>query len=411
VRGANAGPGRHIPAIAAAGAVVAVHLGLGLLPAPPFSPGLNLVLLATNLYALHAGAAVLRTRPGHHLLLFVAGYLALVLLALVLLDRKPLFVLLAVLYASTFGSPFLLGVFAVFVLSFVIFQPYAFESLVPLVLAWAVLWEQRRTARPFHRAALAAGLLGLALLLFPLLHLALQDSAQTLWRVLQREDVRQALFTSLATATAATALVALWGIPLAYALARLDFRGKGLVETLVDLPILVPQPVVGVALVALLGPGSALGQGLEAVLGVRFSGTYAGIVAAQVFVCSPFLVKSAVTAFEGVPRQLEDASRTLGASPLATFWHVALALAWRGVVGGLALAWARAVSEFGAILLFASSPLSGPVLVHNEFLRSGLTESRPIALLLLLACLWIFLALRFGRALLPGAGRGGRARA
>lgn len=393
------------PLLPAALALGALHLALGLLPAPPFTPAMNLVLFATNLYALHAGAAVVRARSGRTVALFAGGYLALVLLALVILDRKPLFVLLAVLYASVFGSPFLLGAFALFVLSFVLLQPYAFETFVPLVLAWAVVWRQRRTASRFELLALGGGLLGLALLLLPLFHLALQDSAQTLGRMLLRDDVRRALLVSLATSTIATVLVALWGIPLAYALSRLDFPGKGLVESIVDLPILVPQPVVGVALVVLLGPGSALGQWLAGATGIRFSGTFAGIVAAQVFVCSPFLVKTAATAFDGVPRQLEAASRTLGATPFATFRHIALALASRGVLAGLALAWARGVSEFGSILLFASSPLSGPILVHNEFLRAGLSESRPIATLLLLACLWIFVGLRAGRAVLPGGWR------
>jgi len=166
-----------------------------------------------------------------------------------------------------------------------------------------------------------------------------------------------------------------------------------------------------VALVVLLGPGSPLGQFLASATGLRFSGTFAGIVAAQVFVSSPFLVKTATTAFEGVPRHLEAASRTLGASPLATFWSIAMALAWRGVLAGLALTWARAVSEFGSILLFASSPLTGPILVHNEFLRGGVSESRPIAVLLLLVCFWIFVGLRFGRTLLPAGWRGAGERA
>ena len=397
---------RLLPAAAMVAALGAGHLGLALVPEPPFTPAMNLVLFATNLYVLHAGAAVLRGRSGRALGLFLAGYVALVVLSLVVLDRKPLFVLLAVTYASVFGSTFLLGVFVLFVLSFVVFQPYAFETFVPLVLTYAVVFRMRRSEARFLLLALGGGLLALAVVLFPLVHLALQDSAQTLGRTLLRDDVQRALWTSLATSTAATALVAAWGIPLAYALARLDFPGKALVESAIDVPILVPQPVVGIALVVLLGPGSPLGQWLAAATGLRFSGTFAGVVAAQVFVCSPFLVKTAMTAFEGVPRQLEAASRTLGASPFATFARVALPLASRGVLVGLVLAWARAVSEFGSILLFASSPLTAPVLVHNEFLRAGASESRPIAVLLLLVCLWIFIGLQFGRTLLPFAWRG-----
>jgi molybdate/tungstate transport system permease protein len=392
-------------------ALAAGHVALALAPEPPFTRAMNFVLFGTNLYVLHSAATALRGRSGRALALFLAGYLVLVVLALAILDRKPLFVLLAVVYASVFGSPLLLGVFGLFVLCFVVLQPYAFETFIPLVLVYGVVWRLRRSAPPFLLACLGGGLLALALVLLPLIHLGFQDSAQTLARTLARDDVRRALLTSVASSSVSTAIVALWGIPLAYALARLDFPGKGVVESAIDVPILVPQPVVGIALVVLLGPGSPLGQWLAEATGARFSGTFAGIVAAQVFVCSPFLVKTAMTAFEGVPRNLEAASRTLGATPRATFARIALPLASRGVLVGLGLAWARAVSEFGSILLFASSPLTAPILVHNEFLRAGAAESRPIAVLLLLVCLWIFIGLQLGRTLLPFAWRGASSRA
>jgi molybdate/tungstate transport system permease protein len=231
----------------------------------------------------------------------------------------------------------------------------------------------------------------------------MQDSAQTLWRTLARPDVQGAIGTSLLSSTLATLAVAAWGIPLAYALARLEFRGKRLVESLVDVPILVPQSVAGVAFIVLLGPAAPLGQGLESFAGLRLSGTYLGLVLAQVFVASPFLVKSAMTAFEAVPPQLEAASRSLGASAPRTFVRISLPLAARGIAVGAVLAWARAVSEFGTIILFASSPVTAPVLVHTEFLRAGASESRPIAVLLLVICVWVFVVLQFGQTLLPFA--------
>jgi molybdate/tungstate transport system permease protein len=140
-------------------------------------------------------------------------------------------------------------------------------------------------------------------------------------------------------------------------------------------------------------------------LGLPISGSLIGIVVAQVFVASPFLIKSAMTAFEGVPVQYELASRSLGASPAATFVRISLPLASRGILVGSALAWARAVSEFGCIVLFASSPVTAPVLVHTEFLRAGASESRPIAILLLIICLWVFVLLQFGQSLMPFAFR------
>lgn len=380
--------------------IVAFHAALALLPAPPFSPSMNLVLCATNLYVAYCAGTVLRRRSARMLGVFLGGYALLFAVTMLLLGKKPLFILLVVVYASLFASPVLLGFFALFVVCFVGLQPYAFETFVPLVLVYALLWKVRRRASRFALACLGGGLVALIAVLFPILHLAVQDSVQTLVHTLAREDVREALGLSLLSSTLATLLVAAWGIPLAYALARLEIPGRRWIEALIDLPILVPQSVAAIALLVVLGPGSPLGQGLES-MGLPVSGRLAGLLIAQVFVATPFLVKTSMTAFEAVPIQLEHASRSLGATPAATFVRISLPLAARGILVGAGLAWARAISELGTILLFAPSPVSAPVLVHTEFLRAGATESRPIAVLLLLTCVWFFIALRFAEVLAP----------
>ena len=383
-------------------ALAAIHVGLGLLPEPPFTIAMNLVLFFTNLFVFHAAAATLARRPARTVGLFLVGYFVLFLLVLVWLGKTPLFILLVVAYASLFASPVLLGFFVIFVLSFVLLQPYAFETFIPLALIYSTLWRVRRVTSRFVRLCLGGGLVAFGIVLFPLIHLATEDSAQTLWRTFVRPEVRDALWMSLASSTLATLVVGLWGIPLAYALARVDFPGKRWVESLVDVPILVPQSVAGVALIVLLGPGSILGGALES-LHLPISGSLIGVVIAQVFVASPFLIKTTMTAFEAVPLRLELASRSLGASPAATFWRISLPLASRGILVGATLAWARAISEFGCIVLFASSPVTAPVLVHTEFLRAGVSESRPIAVLLLVICLWVFVMLQFGQTLMPFA--------
>lgn len=382
-----------------------VHVALAFVPGQPVSPAMNLVLFAANLYTLYCASVVLDGKGGGEVALFIAGYVGLYLLTVVVLDKKPLFVLLLVAYASVFGSKPLLGLWAIFVACFVVFQPYAFETFIPLAFGAVVVWRVRQEASRFALVALGAGLLGLSTVLFPLLHMAVSDSAMTLWRALERDDVQRALGYSLGTATVSTLLVAVWGVPLAWALARHEFPGKGVVESLVDVPILVPQSVAGVALVTLLGPGAPLGSALEARLGLTISGSAVGIVIAQVFVSAPFLVKTAVSGFEAVPVELELASRSLGFGAGATFWRVSLPLAARSLLIGAALTWARAVSEFGTIILFASSPVTAPVLVHTEFLRGGSADSRPLATLLLVVCLWVFLLLQMGRVMLPFAMR------
>lgn len=382
--------------------LAAIHVGMGLAPVPPFTIGVNLALFFTNLFVFYAAATVLKHRSAKSVIAFVGGYAALFVLLLVILNKPPLFILLVIAYAGFFGAPVLLGFFAVFVLCFVVFQPFAFETFIPLVLIYSAFWATRKRGSLFTRLCLAGGLVALTVVLFPLIHLGMQDSLQTLWRTFTRGDVASAVWLSLLTSTVATALLAIWAVPLAYALARLDFPGKRWALAVVDVPILVPQSVAGVALIVLLGPSSVLGSALES-LGVPIAGSFLGIVVAQVFVASPFLVKTAMTAFESVPLQYELASRSLGASPAATFARISLPLASRGILVGATLAWARAVSEFGCIVLFASSPVTAPVLVHTEFLRAGASESRPIAILLLIICLWIFVMLQFGQTLLPFA--------
>jgi molybdate/tungstate transport system permease protein len=384
--------------------LAAIHASVELAPVPPFSRGMNLALLFTNLFVLYTASTVLRDRRARSVVLFVAGYSVLFTLLLVILNKPPLFILMIIAYAGFFGAPALLGFFAIFVLCFVILQPFAFETFIPLSLIYSVDCMLRGRASRFVRLCLSGGLLALTAVLFPLIHLGMQDSLQTLWRTFMRGDVASAIWLSLLTSTIATLVLCLWTVPLAYALARTDFPGKRWVESIIDVPILVPQSVAGVALIVLLGPGSVLGSTLEG-LGLPISGSLVGIVVAQVFVASPFLIKSAMTAFESVPVQYELASRSLGASPAATFVRISLPLASRGILVGSALAWARAVSEFGCIVLFASSPVTAPVLVHTEFLRAGASESRPIAILLLIICLWVFVLLQFGQSLLPFAFR------
>lgn len=381
-------------------ALASIHVGLALVTGPGLSVSMNVALYATNLYVVYCAGSLVQGASGRRLGLFVVGYVVLFLLIMVILDRKPLFIILVILYASVFRSAFLLGLFSLFVLSFVVLQPYAAETFIPLALVYVVLWTARAPSR-FHKVCLGVGLVALAVVLFPLVHLVMQDSAQTLARTFERPDVQEAVWISVASSTLATAIVATFGVPLAYAMARSRFTGKRVLESIIDVPILVPQSVVGISLMVLLGPGSPLGRALEDSFGITVAGRFIGIVVAQVFVGAPFLIKTAMTAFEAVPEQLEMASRSLGASASTTFVRIALPLASRGIGVGMILAWARAISEFGAIILFASSPMTAPLLAHTEFLRAGAAESRPIATLLLVICLWIFVMLHLGQSLLP----------
>lgn len=165
---------------------------------------------------------------------------------------------------------------------------------------------------------------------------------------------RDALVLSLFTATLTTLLALLVGTPFAYALARKDFRGRNIVEALVDLPIVLPPAVAGIALLLTFGRQGILGTSL-ALLGIQIPFTTAAVVLAQTFVAAPLYVRAARSAFAGVDPRLEQMSAVLGISNAGTFARVTLPLAAPNLLGGALTCWARAIGEFGATILFAGN--------------------------------------------------------
>lgn len=186
---------------------------------------------------------------------------------------------------------------------------------------------------------------------------------------------------SLTTAPVATAIATVFGVPLAYVLARSSFRGKAIVEALVIVPLVLPPVVAGLLLLTGYGSFTPIGS-LARAMGIRLTDSYAGIVLAQTFVASPFVVITSRSGFAGVDDQLEDAARSLGSGPLATFWNVSLPLARGSVVAGIVLTFARAVGEFGATMMVAYHPHTMPVQIWVTFGARGLDATIPLVLLL-----------------------------
>jgi molybdate transport system permease protein len=165
---------------------------------------------------------------------------------------------------------------------------------------------------------------------------------------------RHALWLTLETTGAATVLAVVLGTPLAYLLARFSFRGRDLVDTLVDLPVTIPPVVAGVALLLAFGRRGFIGRHLD-LLGFQIAFTRVAVVMAQLFIASPFYVKAARAGFEAVDPRLEDAARTLGARPWRVFWTITVPLARPALLAGVVLTWGRALSEFGATMMFAGN--------------------------------------------------------
>ncbi|MFN8179756.1 MAG: ABC transporter permease [bacterium] len=210
-------------------------------------------------------------------------------------------------------------------------------------------------ARREPTVALAFGALPfLFVVALPLLALLLFLDPREALGHLRSETALRALLLTLRTTTVATAVCAAIGIPMALLLARRRFPGRVLLDTIVDLPIAVPPVVAGVSLLLTFGRFGLLGRTLE-IFGIHVPFTATAVVLAQVFMASPFLVRSARAGFEAVDPRLEQAARTLGAGEARVVRTVTIPLAFPSLAAGLVLTWARALSEFGATITFAGN--------------------------------------------------------
>ena len=219
-----------------------------------------------------------------------------------------------------------------------------------------------------HRAVWLGSSVLLAFLILPLAALLVAVPPRELFAHMASPLATQALWLTIRTTLLATLLCVLLGTPLAYLLARVPFRGRDVVDTLVDLPITIPPVVCGVALLLAFGRRGLLGQHLD-LWGVQIAFTSVAVVLAQLFIASPFFVKAARSGFESVDPRLEAAARTLGASRLRVFLSVTVPLARPALLSGMLLAWARALSEFGATMMFAGN-------------FPGRTQTMPLAIYL-----------------------------
>lgn len=269
-------------------------------------------------------------------------------------------------------------------------------SATPLVGARG----SRAMARVLSVLAALAGSFLLLFLAAPLAELVGVGGAEGLKRLASDAELRGSLLLTALCATAATVIGVLTATPLAYLLARRTFPGRALLAAILDLPLLIPHPVAGIALLLLLGRESAVG-GAALEIGLRIVGTPIGIVAAMLFVSAPLFVSGAREAFAKVDPRYEGVARTLGDTPWRAFHRVTLPLAGRGLLAAAVVMWARAVSEFGAIVILTYNPKVVSVLSYDRFTSFGLSEALPVAAVLAILAL---IPLTVLRALRPDTG-------
>ncbi len=215
-----------------------------------------------------------------------------------------------------------------------------------------------------------------------------------LLEAIKDQEVLEAITRSILTSLSAATISFIFGTPLAYLLARKNIRGKRLIEGIIDLPIMIPHPVIGIAILSLAAKESFLGNFLHEV-GIQLMGTYTGIITVLTFVGLPFYVNTVKAGFSSIPVRLEYVSRSLGASAWQSFFHITLPLSWRHIILGMIMCTARAISEFGAIVVVAYHPMTAPVLIYERFTAYGLKYSRPVAVWLILISLLLFISMRF----------------
>ncbi len=256
---------------------------------------------------------------------------------------------------------------------------------------------------------------GLALLIFltisfialPVVSLFVKSPLDTVLRSLSRPMVLDALHLSLSTAAVSTLIVVILGTPLAYVNARFRYPGKEIADSLIDLPVIMPPAVAGIALLMAFGRMGIVGQHLNA-MGISIAFTTLAVIIAQIFVSSPFFIRQARTSFEDVDLSIENAARTLGASRLYTFSHVVVPIAMNGLVSGAIMAFARSLGEFGATIMFAGNfqgrTQTMPLAIYTA-MQGDLDAALCLAIILvIISFLVIFLVKAFSRRVYDNAG-------
>lgn len=244
-------------------------------------------------------------------------------------------------------------------------------------------------------AIIASGSL-LLYLIVPLIVILLRAIEAELWQQLAQPTVAQALRLSLFTSVASTAITVALGTPLAYFLARRRVPIRAAIETLLDLPIVLPPAVAGLALLLTFGRRGLFGPLLDT-LGINLPFTTIAVIMAETFVAAPFYIRSAQTGFASVSHQIEESASDLGASNWQVFRRVTLPLAGSALLSGIILSWARALGEFGATILFAGNFIGRtqtmPLAIYQA-LETDLSASVAIAAILVLISFFFLMVLR-----------------
>jgi molybdate/tungstate transport system permease protein len=246
---------------------------------------------------------------------------------------------------------------------------------------------------PFTWILLILSSLVLLFILAPLAGMFLHTGGSELLETVNDQEVRASIWLTIWVAFAATFFFAIGAIPLAWLLARKTFPMKNIVQGIIDLPVVLPHTAAGIAVLGFISRDGLLGKVANSV-GLTLINNPAGIALAMAFVSIPFLINSARDGFAAVPERLEKAALSLGASRTRVFFTISLPLAWRSIMTGFVMMFARGMSEFGAVVIVAYHPMIAPVLIYERFSSFGLKYARPASVLFIIVALAVFILLR-----------------
>jgi molybdate/tungstate transport system permease protein len=236
-------------------------------------------------------------------------------------------------------------------------------------------------------------IIAIAFITLPLINIFLFPEFSDLINAIKEKEVYNSLILSLYSSIIAAFISLIIGTPLAYIFARKSFFGKKIIEGIIDLPIMIPHPVIGLAILSVVAKDYWIGKILNK-MAINIVGSVIGIVVVLTYVALPFYVNSVKTGIKSIPERLEFVSRTLGKSQFETFFKVILPLSTKNIIEGLIMSTARAISEFGAVIVIAYHPMVSPVLIYERFTSYGLKYSIPVAVWLMLLSLLLFIFLR-----------------
>ncbi len=246
---------------------------------------------------------------------------------------------------------------------------------------------------PFNWILLFLSSIVLLFILAPLAGMFLKTGGSEFFAAASDNEVQASIWLTVWISFISTFLFSLAAVPFAWVLARKSFPLKSVVQAVIDLPVVLPHTAAGIALLGFISREGVLGKAASAA-GLNLVNNPAGIAIAMAFVSLPFLINASRDGFAAVPERLEKAALNLGASQSRVFFTISLPLAWRSIITGFVLMFARGMSEFGAVVIIAYHPMIAPVLIYDRFSSFGLAYARPAAVLFIIVALIVFTLLR-----------------